>query len=147
MNLRTQLLFLSIALLGLYSCDKPTNTNLVDTGYLVGLEGNYSIECQVNYKDTLEVYHSVDTTYVGTLASLTNDLMLIDFVDGSLFELRFTNNGLIYAECSIENSTTYLGVWIVNDGIPSIHINQKYTYCIGGFSNTEVSLSLNATKL
>ncbi|MFT6503814.1 MAG: hypothetical protein ACJASQ_003952 [Crocinitomicaceae bacterium] len=147
MNLRAQLLFLSIAMLALCSCDKPTNTNPVDTGYLVGLEGNYSIECQVNYKDAFQMYHSVDTTYVGTLASLTNDLMQIDFVDGSLFELRFTNDGLIYAECSIENSTTYLGVWIVNDGIPSIHINQKYTYCIGGFSNTEVGLSLSATKL
>ena len=131
----------------LNSCEKPTNVTSIDTSYLQGLEGSYSIECSGDYSDSVGMYQYFDTSYVGTLTHLSEDLMQLEFIDGSSLELEFTYDNYVRTNCSINGFSYQGGNWMVEDNVPVFGINQNYIYCINGFSGSYLNLSIQATKL
>ncbi|MFT6982066.1 MAG: hypothetical protein ACJAUD_000833 [Crocinitomicaceae bacterium] len=147
MNLRSLILFTSSAILVLNSCDKPPTAKQIDTSYLGGLVGDYSIYCQVNYIDSNGMYQYIDTTYVGALTSDTEDLMLLEFLDNATMELEFTYDHQVRTGCVSNVYGFDYGAWIVQDNVPSFEFNQGSVECIIGFLGNSIDLTLSATKL
>jgi len=143
--------FKFIVLLGIISLFMSCNKSDVeeeDIGYVQSLSGEYSINCKFNYPNPAGgVYFIMDTTFVGSVTSITHNILSVELFDGTLVETKFRPDEYVAVRCLHDGSFAASGIWFVTDSSKQFHFRLYDNECYNGYKEYPNMMDIKGIKL